>query len=152
LALASVALAFAGTLVVAGPAAAVPTRHHSDTITPMSADKGKQVTIAYHTWNQQLHLEGHSTYMNWAQLYSSDNPLDYPTGINCTVQSGYIFWQNGNGTHSHWSSPEKCSDFKADPTYIFSLSVDWGPGTFCVYQYFVQYAAETPGTCAGVSR
>lgn len=152
----AVALGLAATLCTAVPASAASAGRGTGTVSPMTSDKSTRVSVGGHTWYQELHLEGHSTVMDWATISassaSSGDPLDYPTGVNCTVQSGFIFWQGGNGTHSHWSSLGSCSAFKADPTYIFTLNVNWGAGTFCVYQYFPQYAKETPGTCTSVVR
>ncbi len=141
-------------VATAAPAAAATTGHRPGVVRPMSASRGVTASVGGYMWNQEGHVEGSGAFIQWASLaaqpYVDGSPLSYPIATNCTVQTGYIFWQGGNGTHSHWSAAQSCSSFKGSPEYIFGLNVNWGNGTLCVYQYFSVYSAETPGSCLGV--
>ena len=100
-----------------------------------------------------IYVNGSGLTINYAEVTASDAGEDpssdvwFPTTVNCTVQVGWIDWDNaGNGVYDDWSPYYGCSTFKASPGYTFGVYEKVDAGAVCAYMDFPVYNQEIGGT------
>jgi hypothetical protein len=107
-----------------------------------------------------IYVNGSGLRINWAEdqisnADTSNQPGDiwFPTTINCTVQPGWMDWNNaGNSNQNGWGPTYSCSDFKNSGGYTFEIDENVDAGALCGYMYFPIYGQMAGGTndCVGI--